>query len=482
MLCAMVGVTSVGAYLPRRRLQRASVVAANGWFDASLAARGRGERTMCGWDEDSVTMAAAAIRDLPRESAPDALYVASTSFPFMDRSNAVLVAEAAGFSSSLRTLESSGTRRAATAALLCGLDTVRAKPASCVVVAAAEHRIARVGTAQELTFGDGAAAVALSDRDVIAEFVDAHTHAVDFVDHYRTEGQRGVYQWEERWIRDAGHLEIIPAAVNALLERRGLAARDVRHVVLPGGVDGAAAAIGKRIGFEPQALVDSLAGTVGDTGAAHPLLLLCRALERALPGELILVVSFGQGCDALLFRATELIERRRGASGLAKWLERRMPEESYGRFLAFNGAVDLDLGKRAEADRQTRMSAFHRNRALLTSFKAAVCNLCGTVQLPRGAYCVNPDCGARGEFSERSLADAHGTITTWTADHLTFALDPPAYFGTVDIDGGGRLLMDFTDVDPARLDVGTRVSFQFRIKDLDRERGFRRYFWKAVPL
>jgi uncharacterized OB-fold protein len=43
-------------------------------------------------------------------------------------------------------------------------------------------------------------------------------------------------------------------------------------------------------------------------------------------------------------------------------------------------------------------------------------------------------------------------------------------------------MMDFVDVDPGRLDVGTRVDFHFRIKDIDPQRNFRRYFWKAAPL
>jgi uncharacterized OB-fold protein len=73
-------------------------------------------------------------------------------------------------------------------------------------------------------------------------------------------------------------------------------------------------------------------------------------------------------------------------------------------------------------------------------------------------------------------------VRTWTADRLTFDPDPPAYFGTVDFDGGGRLLMDFTDVNAGCLQVGTRVEFHFRIKDVDSQRNFRRYFWKAAPL
>ena len=57
----------------------------------------------------------------------------------------------------------------------------------------------------------------------------------------------------------------------------------------------------------------------------------------------------------------------------------------------------------------------------------------------------------------------------------------PAYFGLVEFDGGGRAMMDFTDVDAEHFDVGTPVSVHFRIKQLDKHRGFRRYFWKAAP-
>lgn len=434
---------------------------------------------MCGWDEDAVTLATEAVRDTLRGKSADALFLASTSFPFMDRSNAVLVGEAAGLPATLRTLESAGSRRAGTAALLSAIDAVRAKPESSVVVAAAEHRVAQVGSTQELAFGDGAAAVLMANEGCAADFVDSHSHAVDFVDQYRTEGQRGVYAWEERWIRDEGYTRIVPAAIQVFLQRIGVAARDIRHVILPGG---AASAIAKKIGFDSDAVLDSLHASVGDTGAAHPLLLLNQALGRARPDELILVTSFGQGCDVLLFRATPLIDARRSEFGIAKWLERRIPETNYSKFQSFNGVVDRDFGKRAEADRQTRLSAFERNRDLLTAFKATVCMKCGAVQVPKGRYCVNPTCGASEGFTERSLTGSFGTVTSWTADRLTFDRDPPAYFGNVEFDCGGRMLMDFTDVEAGRLDVGARVSFHFRIKELDEQRKFRRYFWKAAPL
>jgi hypothetical protein len=40
--------------------------------------------------------------------------------------------------------------------------------------------------------------------------------------------------------------------------------------------------------------------------------------------------------------------------------------------------------------------------------------------------------------------------------------------------------MEFTDVDAGELRVNDSVRFVFRIKDDDRARHFRRYFWKAT--
>jgi uncharacterized OB-fold protein len=39
--------------------------------------------------------------------------------------------------------------------------------------------------------------------------------------------------------------------------------------------------------------------------------------------------------------------------------------------------------------------------------------------------------------------------------------------------------MEFTDVEAGQVRIGDRVQFVFRLKNLDRLRGFRRYFWKA---
>ena len=68
-----------------------------------------------------------------------------------------------------------------------------------------------------------------------------------------------------------------------------------------------------------------------------------------------------------------------------------------------------------------------------------------------------------------------------SSDRLTFDWNPPAYFGLVEFEGGGRLMMDFTEVEEGSVESGVTVTSHFRIKQFDNQRGFRKYFWKAIP-
>ena len=477
------GITAYGAYIPRLRLQRSAIVRANAWANGALAALGRGERSMCNWDEDSVTMAVEAARDAltgADRSEVSAVHLASTTLPFTDRQNAGVCAEALNLGSDLATLDLTSSLRAGTTGLLNALGAVRAGAPGTVLFLASEHRRSRTGGPQELLYGDGAGALTLGRENAVARLVGHHSVAIDFVDHYRGQHNEFDYDWEERWVRDEGYLKIVPAAVAAALHGCGLEPGAVDRFVLPCALRRVPEMVAKRTGVRADAVADGLQQSCGDTGAAHAVLMLCRALEEAAPGERILVAGFGQGCDVLVFEVTDAIRSlspRRGVSGA---LARRAPEENYDRFLTFNGLVDKDFGKRAEVDHQTPLSTLYRNRRMLTGFIGGRCERCGTVQFPKSHYCVNPNCGALDSQADHAMADTPGTVKTWTADSLTFSIDPPAYFGMVQFEGGGRLMVDFTDVDRETFDIGARVRMQFRVREADPERGFRKYFWKAV--
>lgn len=478
-----IGITGFGAYIPRLRLERQRIVEANTWINAGLRAYARGARSMCSWDEDAVTMAVDAARDAL--SGVDraricAVHVASTSLPFSDRQNAGVVAEALNLPEAMATLDIASSQRAGMSGLLNALSVAAATGP--VLLVAAEHRRTRAGSVEEVLYGDGAAALIVGGERVIAKPLGAHSLSVDFVDHYRGQNYEFEYGWEERWVRDEGYLKIAPRAIERALSDAKIAADVVDRFILPCPLPRIPEAVAQAVGIPAGAVADPLQADCGMTGAAHPILQLAHALEVSKPGEKIVVAGWGQGLDVLVLEVTDAIRELAPRRGVGGALRRRRAETNYDKFMTFNGLLNKDLGKRAEGDRQTALTTLYRNREMLTGFVGGKCKKCGVVQFPKSHYCVSPDCDALDSQSAHPMADTPGRVLTWTADFLTFSPDPPAYFGMVEFEGGGRMMLDFSDVDPETLDVGVPVRMQFRIREIDHERGFRKYFWKAAQV
>jgi hydroxymethylglutaryl-CoA synthase len=252
------GILSYGAYLPRRRLQRKVIAAANSWFNPGLRALSKGERAMANWDEDAVTMAVEAARDClsgVRPAAIGQLMLASTTHPYDDRQNAGIVATALHLGSALRVLDVTGSLRAGTSAL----GTALAAGGS-ALVAAGEHRLAKAASPQEMHYGDGAAALLVGCGEPIAHLVAAHSETVDFVHQYRGHDRAHDYAWEERWIRDEGYMKIVPAALAALFEASGTPASSVTHFCMPCTLPRVAAGLAKRVGLAETAARQSSGG------------------------------------------------------------------------------------------------------------------------------------------------------------------------------------------------------------------------------
>jgi 3-hydroxy-3-methylglutaryl CoA synthase len=473
------GILAFGAYIPRLRLQRQAIAAANSWFNPALKGLAKGERAICNWDEDAVTMAVEAARDcltgIDRKSVRG-LQFASTSFPFRDRLNAGIVAEALDIASHVAALDVTASQRAATSALLNALNG-----GGPTLLIASEKRRAKTASPYEMTNGDGAAAVLVGEGPAIARLVGSASRTADFVDHYRTDDQPFDYQWEERWIRDEGYMKLVPPVIAEALSRAGLQSGDITHFIMPGTLPRIAGTIAKAAGLTESSIRDNLQAGLGETGVAHPLMLFGHTLESAKAGDRILVVGFGQGADAIILEVTPELAKLPARAGVSGHLARRKEEAAYNRCLAINDLVEVERGMRSEVDKQTPLSSLWRNRALLTSFLGGECTKCGTIQIPKSNICVNPNCNAMHTQVPHAFADKSGRINSFTADRLTYSPSLPACYGMVQLEGGGRMMLDFTDVDPERLEVGQPMRMMFRIKDHDTQRGFTRYFWKAAP-
>ena len=478
------GILAYGGYIPQSRLQRSEIAKAHNWFAPGLQGLAKGERAIASWDEDTVTMSVEAARDcltgLDRD-AVSAVYMASTTFPFQDRQNAGIVADALSLQSGIMTLDVGSSQRAGTSGLSIAMQNSAGSGKSTLLVTSDKRRT-KAASPLEMTSGDGAAALLISEADVIARLLGSHTESVDFVDHYRDENNSYDYGWEERWVRDEGYMKIVPTAVNALLESSGVKADDITTFCFPVAMGRVAGTLAKNLGIPGSAVADNLQANCGEIGAAHAVVMLVHALEQAKPGDKILVAGFGQGCDALLFEATDALASFPARRGISGHLARRREETNYLRFVTQNNLLNVERGIRGEVDKVTGLSTLYRNKHMAQRFIGGICKTCGTPQFPKTKICVAPDCGEVGTQDDYPFADKISHIQSYTADKLTYSPDPPAYYGMINFEGGGRLMNDFCDIAPDfGVEVGMSMRLMFRVKDYDNNRGFRRYFWKATP-
>lgn len=480
----MIGITAFGGYVPRLRLSRQAVAQANAWYAPQFAAR-KGTRSLANWDEDSITMAVAAARDClgPAEdrSHVRSLFLCSVTLPFADRLNAGVVAGALTLDDGIDAVDLGGTQRAALSAVRQALARARTESGSALVLAA-DNRRALAGSAQELDYGDAAAGVLIGGGNVLAEYLGGAALTADFVDHFRAAGQDVDYHWEERWVRDEGIGKLAPRAIESALGQAGVSAGQVDHFIFPSTFRNMDAQLAKSCGIRGDAVVDSLADSVGDSGSPHGLLLLSHVLERARPGQIIVVAQFGGGVEALVFRVTEAIDSFRPARGVGQWLARGVEERSYTKFLAFKGQLALERGMRGEQDRKTALSTAWRHRSALLGLVAGRCEVTGSVHFPPSRLSYDPGRPRQDTQKPYKLADRPARVLSWSAEYLSWHPSPPHHYGQIDFEGGGRVLMDFTDLDVGEVDAGTAMEMVFRIKDVDERRGFTRYFWKATPV
>ena len=388
-------------------------------------------------------------------------------------SNAGIVAGATDLGATVRVLESTGSQRAASLALIPALRGSE----SCVVIASDQPQ-AKPASLQEMQLGAGAAALRIGEGDPVATLLGAGSVTMNFPDHVRSSENNDGYYWEERWIRDEGYNKLIPPAVKAALDEAGLTAGQIDHFVMPAMIRKGADAVAKRLGIH-GAIADDLSAGLGNAGVAQGLLMLAKVLESAEAGQKILLVSFGQGADAIVLEATGKRSPGRGVSGA---LADRIATEDYLRFLSFYGRIDLEWGMRAEGAEKAALTNAWRAAPQLSAFKAGKCPKCGTVQFPQLPVCVGSGCGtSRDEFSQISLADEPARQLTYTADWLSYHPAPPLHVGFVQFANGARLYMETCDTTTDALDVGLSLRMVFRIKKTDPRNGYRRYFWKATP-
>ncbi len=481
----MSGICSYSGYVPRFRLDRKRIYQAMGWINPATIGNARGEKAVANFDEDPITMAVAAGIDALNgidRSDVQGLYFASTCMPYKERLNAGILTAALGLRDQVRAADFSGGLKAGTAALISALEAVESKSLDTMLVCASDCRLGKPASPQEMIFGDAAAAFMIGRENVIAEYKGSFSTTYDFVDHYR--GAIATYdrQWEDRWIRDLGFGQLVPEAVHGLMNKLGMQISDFAKVIFPCIYAPARKKLAKILGFEPQTEQDNLQSQIGESGSAHALVMLAAALEDVQPGDHLLLISFGSGCDAVCFQATGYISKPGARKGISASLANRAELDNYTKYLVWRDILHADVGMRGDEDEWTRWSMLWRKRREVLGLWGSKCNQCGTVQYPQQRICVNPECGAVNDMQEYLFSNKSGRICSFTGDILAPSMNPPAVYGQVEFEGGGKYLFDFTDCELEQITTGMPVVMSFRRKYTDKKRGISGYFWKAVPV
>jgi hydroxymethylglutaryl-CoA synthase len=478
----MIGITSYSAYIPWYRLSRAKMNEATGFL---MTFPTPGERSVANQNEDSVTMATAAgiyCLDGEDRSKVGGLYFATSTPSYLVRQQASIVSTALDLREDIRVADFASGSKAGTTALMNAIDAVKAGSLKKVMVTAADCRVVKPGNPQEYVYGDGAAAIMVGQEDVVAELEGTYSLSVDFVDRWRAVYEEFDHAWEDRWIRDEGYEKIIPRAIEGMLKQQGLTAGDMAKVIICYPMARQHANMAKRLGFTPAQVQDQLLDKVGDTCAAHPLLMLVGALEEAKPGDRILVSSFGQGVDVLLFKVTDKIGRMKDKWGLKKALARRKELESWERFASMRGAVKFYLGAREGEYGFTSYSLAWRDRKQVSQLYGHKCKKCGTPQFPPRRICVNPNCKAIDQMEDYRFSDKTGKIFSFVVDYNVYVPVPPVVHAYINFDGGGRIQLQVVDVDPFTIQIGQPMEMTYRRKQVDVPRGVSIYYWCATPV
>jgi hydroxymethylglutaryl-CoA synthase len=477
----MVGIVAYGAYIPRYRLSRKTIFQAIGWLGPAALP---GEKAVANYDEDSLTMGVAAGTDCLEGIEPekiDGMYFATTTSPYRERESATIIATALDLRPNIRTADFADSLKAGTAALLSACNSIKAGDTGTMLLCTADCRLGKPGGPQEMLFGDGAAALLLGSNGVIASLEGSYSVSYDFPDYQRGEYDRFVRMTEDRFIREEGYAKFIPEAISGLLRKYELETKDFAKVAYPCLNLRVHGAIAKSLGFQPGQIQEPLLSVVGEAGTASPLILLIAMLEEANPGDNILLVSYGNGAEALFFKVTEEIEKVRDRRQLKKYLDSKKELTSYEKYLVFRGLIPTEAGFGGEVA-PTQLPLTWRERKAILTLYGSKCKRCGTPQYPPQTICVNPACGATDEMEDYRFSDKRGTLFSFTEDHASFSPNPPLIFGVIEFEGGGRFLFDVTDCEPNSVSMGIPVKMSLRRKYSDEFRGIYGYFWKAMPL
>lgn len=471
------GILGYGVYVPPFRIARAEI--ARAWGGSG----GRGEVSVAGYDEDVVTMGVEAAENALRHAGVKAagaaaLYLATTSAPYLEQSSANLVCDVLGFDPGAERLDMTASPRAGVAALKLALAHASAEGPPEVVVAG-ERRAPASGSDLEPVFGAAAACCVVGVGDCIAEVEATTSETTQVLDRWRGERDRHTRSYDSRFAGETGYATVVTSVARRVLEQLERTPDDYAHVVFQEFDGRVTRRVAGRLGVRPEQVeVGRLFDRVGDAGCGSPLLGLAAVLDRAEPGDRILLLAYGSGtADAISLVVTPAIAARRElVAPVARYLE-KAEQLDYLLYARQVGAL-LQAGEPVEMGVPAASPLFWRGNEELRRLVGARCAGCGYVNYPPSLRKICIRCGST-ELEKVALS-RRGRVHTYGVNYyMPPPFQSPLPMIVADLDDGSRFVAHGTEMDPRELAVGMEVELVLRV--LANERGATVYAHKFRP-
>lgn len=464
----MKGIISYGGYIPFNRLQRKKIGEFYGTFTPS------GEKAIAGHDEDSISMGIEAALDCLKDvnlQEIDAVYFATSSSPYKEKGSISTITTALNLRDNIRGIEATTSLRSGTSSLMAVKENEK------TLVIASDCRIGAPTGQNELWFGDGAASILMGSGDnVIARIVDAGSTQEEIVSQWRSGDDDFTQNWEER-LGTTVFFKQVKNTIIPFLEKNNRTASTISKVIISGPATRSHTDAAAALGFQKDQIQNPLLDSVGNTGNAHAPLMLISALEAAKPGDQLLVISYGEGLDYILFEVTEAISQLTSRKGVNGYINVKNNQVLYSDYLKWRGILKTEPPRRPATERPSA-PALYRGYHQNLSFTGSKCLKCKTAQFPKQRVCIQ--CQAKDEMEDYRFVGQSAKVATYTIDHLAASISSPIIVAIIDFDNGGRILSELTDCSQEEVEIGMHVEMTFR--RLFEAGGISNYFWKARPI
>jgi hydroxymethylglutaryl-CoA synthase len=290
----MAGIIGYGVYVPKYRLKAADAAMPWGGWAA-------GEKAVCGGDEDAITMAVEAGEKAIKHAGVGpaqigAIYIGTTSSPYIEQYITPILAETLDLRPETSMIDYCGSINGAANALLGCLDAIEAKRINCGLIIGAEDRATAPAAEGEASFGAAAAAFVIGNDGTIADIEGMHTYSTLFPDRWRAVGDASVSNYfDYRFAREFGYQKHIVEASKGLMEKLGRKVEDFTYVVFQQPDERLPGLAARELGIKREVLAPGSASLLGDLGSCSAFINLAGVLDKAKPGEKILLASYASG-------------------------------------------------------------------------------------------------------------------------------------------------------------------------------------------